>query len=147
MHDSEQNPLRSISILYRKSHIWLNSGCAEYRLTAPQTSVILLLCDFGAMTQEELTRCLSLDKSVIAKTVTKMEERGLLSRTTNARDKRTYDIRPTKQAWEVYPLIKAQVHSCFVHMTRQMTEQEREEFQRLLLLAAQASIGQEEGKA
>ena len=64
MHDSTQNPLRSISILYRKSHIWLNSGCAAYHLTAPQASVILILCDFGSMTQEELTRCLSLDKSV-----------------------------------------------------------------------------------
>lgn len=109
MYDSAENPLNSISILYRKSHIWLNNSCAGHQLTAAQASVILILCDFGAMTQDEMTKCLSLDKSVIAKTVTKLEEQGFLIRETHAKDKRTYDIRPTRKALDVYPFIKDQV--------------------------------------
>ena len=66
-------------------------------------------------------------------------------RATNARDKRTYDISPTEKAWEVYPLIKEQIEGCFQHMTTRMTQEEREEFKRLLLLAAEASIAQEDG--
>ena len=134
------SPFKSISILYRKSHIWLNNGCAQYHLTAAQAVVILIVCDFNVLTQDEITKRLSLDKSVIAKTVTKLEETGFLVRATNARDKRTYDIRPTEKAWNVYPFVKEQAEESFRHMTQQMTDAEREEFKRLLLLAADASL-------
>jgi DNA-binding MarR family transcriptional regulator len=138
------SPFKSISILYRKSHIWLNNGCGKYGLTAAQAVVILIVCDFKQLTQDEITKRLSLDKSVIAKTVTKLEETGFVVRTTNARDKRTYDIAPTEKAWEVYPFIQEQIDACFQRMTQQMTEGEREAFQRVLLLAAEAAIAQED---
>ena len=134
------SPFKSISILYRKSHIWLNDGCAQYALTSAQATVILIVCDFEVLTQDAITKRLGLDKSVIAKTVTKLEELGFTVRTTNAKDKRTYDIRPTEKAWEVYPFVKEQMDVCFQRMTQQMTDTERAEFKRLLLLAAEASI-------
>lgn len=144
MANIADSPFKSISILYRKSHIWLNNGCAQYHLTAAQAVVILIVCDYEVLTQDEITKRLSLDKSVIAKTVTKLEEAGFLIRTNNAMDKRTYDIRPTEKAWKVYPAVKEQVDESFRHMTQQMTDGEREEFKRLLLLAADASLAMEE---
>lgn len=134
------SPFKSISILYRKSHIWLNDGCEQYALTAAQAVVILIVCDFEVLTQDGITKRLGLDKSVIAKTVTKLEEIGYMIRTTNSKDKRTYDIRPTEKAWEVYPFVKEQMNVCFQRMTQQMTDAERIEFKRLLLLAAETSI-------
>lgn len=134
------SPFKSISILYRKSHIWLNNGCAQYSLTAAQAVVILIVCDFKSLTQDEITKRLSLDKSVIAKTVTKLEERGFIIRSTNAKDKRTYDISPTQKAWEVYPFVKEQIDESFQRMTQQMTDKEREEFKRLLLLASESTL-------
>lgn len=138
------SPFKSISILYRKSHIWLNNDCAQYDLTAAQAVVILIVCDFEGLTQDEITKRLGLDKSVIAKTVTKLEETGFLIRTTNIKDKRTYDIRPTEKAWNVYSFVKEQIDLCFQRMTQQMTDHERTEFKRLLLLAAQATIAQDD---
>ncbi|EDN01052.1 transcriptional regulator, MarR family [Pseudoflavonifractor capillosus ATCC 29799] len=138
------SPFKSISILYRKSHIWLNNGCARYGLTAAQAVVILIVCDFKALTQDNITKRLSLDKSVIAKTVTKLEELGFIVRTTNARDKRTYDICPTEKAWAVYPAIRDQIDASFTRMTQQMTAEEQAEFKRLLLLAAEAAIALED---
>lgn len=138
------SPFKSISILYRKSHIWLNNGCAQHDLTAAQAVVILIVCDFDGLTQDEITKRLGLDKSVIAKTVTKLEETGFLIRTTNAKDKRTYDIRPTDKAWEVYLHVKEQVDICFQRMTQRMTDAQRREFQQLLLLAAETTIAQED---
>lgn len=140
MLDIMDSPFKSISILYRKSHIWLNDGCAQYDLTAAQAVVILIVCDFVVLTQDDITKRLGLDKSVIAKTVTKLEEIEFLVRTTNAKDKRTYDIRPTEKAWKVYPFVKEQIDVCFQRMTQQMTDTERAEFKRLLLLAAEAAI-------
>ena len=138
------SPFKSISILYRKSHIWLNNGCARYGPTAAQAVVILIVCDFKALTQDDITKRLSLDKSVIAKTVTKLEELGFIVRTTNARDKRTYDICPTEKAWAVYPAIRDQIDASFTRMTQQMTAEEQAEFKRLLLLAAEAAIALED---
>lgn len=138
------SPFKSISILYRKSHIWLNNGCAQYSLTAAQAVVILIVCDFKSLTQDEITKRLSLDKSVIAKTVTKLEERGFIVRSTNVKDKRTYDISPTQKAWEVYPFVKEQIDESFQRMTQQMTDKEREEFKRLLLLAAESTLSLED---
>lgn len=139
-----ESPFKSISILYRKSHIWLNNGCAQYDLTAAQAVIILIVCDFEVLTQDEVTKRLGLDKSVIAKTVTKLEELGFMVRSTNAKDKRTYDIRPTQKAWEVYPAVKEQIDICFQRMTQKMTDDERAEFKRLLLIAAETTIEQED---
>ena len=126
---STESPFKSISILYRKSHIWLNNGCAGCDLTAAQALVILIVCDFKALTQDEIT---------------KLEIAGFVRRTTNAKDKRTYDILPTQKAWEVYPRIKEEIDQCFLRMTQSMSESERTEFARLLKIAAEASIALEE---
>ena len=144
MLDPMDTPFKSISILYRKSHIWLNNGCAGYDLTAAQAVVILIVCDFSVLTQDDITKRLSLDKSVIAKTVAKLVKTGFLVRTTNAKDKRTFDIRPTQKALDVYPFIKKEIENCFQRMTQQMTETERDEFRRLLLLAAENTLLQED---
>lgn len=138
------SPFKTISILYRKSHIWLNNGCAQYSLSAAQAVVILIVCDYEVLTQDEITKRLALDKSVIAKTVTKLEERGFLIRTTNAKDKRTYDIRPTELARQVYPAVKEQIDDCFQRMTQKMTAAEKKEFRRLLLLAAETTLSLED---
>lgn len=139
-----ESPFKSISILYRKSHIWLNNCCLQHNLTAAQAVVILIVCDFEMLTQDEVTKRLALDKSVIAKTVNKLEELGFLIRTTNARDKRTFDIQPTEKSWQVYPFIKEEIEGTFQRMTQRMTEKERKEFKRLLAMAAEASMDLED---
>lgn len=142
MTSTMDDPFKSISVLYRKSHIWLNVACAYLGLTAAQAVVILIVCDFGMLTQDEVTKRLGLDKSVVAKTLAKLEETGFMERSINARDKRTYDIRPTERALRVYPRVKEYVDECFRRMTSAMSEAERAEFSRLLMLAADTTIEQ-----
>lgn len=139
-----EEPFKAISILYRKSHIWLSEGCEQYDLTAAQAVVILIVCDHGELTQDEVTKRLSLDKSVIAKTVTKLCELGFLVRGTNPKDKRTFDIRPTEKARAAYPHVQEQIENCFGRMTGRMSDSERDEFRRLLLLAAETTLAQDE---
>ena len=140
MANMMDSPFKAVSILYRKSHIWLHDGCAQYDLTAPQAVVILIVCDFTQLTQDDITKRLGLDKSVIAKTVTKLVELGFLIRTPHPADRRTYTIQPAEKAWAVYPAVREQVDICFRRMTQRMTDAERAEFRRLLLLAAETTI-------
>ena len=123
---------------------WLNGGCAPYGLTAAQAVVILIACDFGVLTQDEMTKRLSLDKSVIAKTVSKLTESGFLTRRPDENDRRTFTVRPTPKATEVYPQLCRQIDDCFLRMTRSLTEDERRQFARLLALAAESAAAAEE---
>ncbi len=133
---ADENPFKDISILYRKSHIWLNNDCTICGLTAAQALVILVLCDFGSLTQDEMTKVLSLDKSVVAKTVSKLDETGFLTRRKNTGDKRTYDLFPTEKAKSVHKILKEKLENVYVRMTQKMTDGERKEFKRLLALAS-----------
>lgn len=143
MPDAVDSPFKSISILYRKSHVWLSADCASRSLTAAQALVILIVCDHETLTQGEIVKRLGLDKSVVAKTVAKLEETGFMVRETNARDRRTYVIRPTDRALEAYPFVREQVDACFLRMTSGMTDEERQEFSRLLSLAAETTLAGE----
>lgn len=144
MNNITDSPFKSISILYRKTHIWLNNSCSKYGLTAPQAVIILIVCDFNGLTQDEITKRLGLDKSVIAKTVTKLIKSGFMIRQTNAKDKRTYDILPTEEAWKVYPFVKEQIDNCFLKLTKHMDDSQRKEFKHLLQLASEAVLSEEE---
>ena len=124
-----EEPFKAISILYRKSHIWLSEGCEQYDLTAAQAVVILIVCDHGELTQDE---------------VTKLAELGFIERSTNPKDKRTFDIRPTEKARAAYPHVQEQIENCFGRMTGRMSDSERDEFRRLLLLAAETTLAQDE---
>lgn len=134
------SPFKSISVLYRKSHVWLSNYCAGRSFTAAQAVVILIVCDHGTLTQDEIVKRLGLDKSVVAKTVARLEETGFMVREPNARDRRTYVISPTDLAWEAYPFVREQVDACFQRMTSAMTDGERAEFERLLRLAAETTL-------
>lgn len=135
-----ESPFKAVSILYRKSHIWLNNSCAKYGLTAAQAVVILIVCDFEMLTQDEITKRLGLDKSVVAKTVTKLAERGYLIRTTNPKDKRTYDITATEKASEIYEFLKEQLEDAFSKMTSDMTQEEKNQFKSLLMKATETTL-------
>ncbi|WP_075877961.1 MarR family winged helix-turn-helix transcriptional regulator [Merdibacter massiliensis] len=144
MQKKKNGAFKAISIIYRKTHMWMNGVCAGHDLTSPQAMVLLIVCDHEMLTQDEITKRLNLDKSVIAKTVTKLVHRNFLKRTTNKKDKRTYDISPTEKAWEVYPFLKQQMEHCFDQMTQKMTKEQKEQFLLLLEIAAQAALDMEE---
>ena len=71
-------------------------------------------------------------------------ELGFIERSTNPKDKRTFDIRPTEKARAAYPHVQEQIENCFGRMTGRMSDSERDEFRRLLLLAAETTLAQDE---
>ena len=62
----------------------------------------------------------------------------------NPKDKRTYNILPTEKPWQVYPFIQQQIEDGLAQMTQRMSEAEKQEFIRLLMLAAETTLAQEE---
>lgn len=102
----------------------------------------LFLSTFGYFILQQETQIKA--AAAMAKTVTKLIETGFVVRKTNKKDKRTYDVSPTDKSWGVYSFIKEQIDECFSKMTYKMTDDEREEFRRLLVIAAETTIGIDE---
>lgn len=71
------SPFKSISILYRKSHIWLNNCCLQHDLTAAQAVVILIICDFKQLTQDEITKRLAFGQKCYRKNSHKVGRAGI----------------------------------------------------------------------
>ena len=60
---------RFISILYRKNQIFLSSVLKPLDISTSEYSILLILYDDDALTQDDLTSRLFLDKSAVARAI------------------------------------------------------------------------------
>ena len=59
------------------------------------------------MSQEEIARCICLNKSTVARTLSYLEEHGFVTREADKEDKRILRVYPTDKMTEAYPALKA----------------------------------------
>lgn len=124
------------SIIYRKTQIWKTEQLSLIGITAAQIPIIIVVCKRSIISQNELGETLAMDKSTIAKIVTKLEKNGYLIRTTNKKDKRAFDLMPTKKSKEVYPKLIKLANVWNEYLTDGMSKEEIDILERLLLKAS-----------
>ena len=127
----------SISILYRRTTIWEESYACDIGLSAAQIPVISAICRYNGISQSELCNCLNMDKGTIAKTISNLEKNEFVIRQKNPKDQRAYFIIPTQKALDVYPIIVKKGSDWFQILTKDMTDDERFQFEYLLAKAAE----------
>ena len=76
--------------------------------------------------------CLLYTSSVVAKAIAKLIAAGYITREQNAKDKRAFNLFPTKKAWDVYPTLIQQGDLCMELLTDGLTMEERAELSLLL---------------
>ena len=99
--------------------------------------LLMIICDRGELTQSELGHLSSTEKSVVAKGVAQLVQGGYVMRTVRKTDRRSYLLRPTEKALAVYPQLISSGERWIEEITSGMTTEERETFERLLLLASE----------
>ena len=115
----------------------------EYRqrfgLSVPEWRVMAVLGDAGPLTQRDLTRLTLMDKVAVNRACKVLEERGLVSRSPNARDGRSHHLELTAQGRamfdEIMPLALDMEKRLFACLSRGETE------------ALKASLGKLLGRA
>lgn len=125
------------STIYRKTQIWKAEQSTDLGLSAAQIPAVIIVCREDGISQNELGEMLLLDKSTVAKIVGKLVENGYFIRTSNTKDKRAFDLIPTKKATDIYPSLLELGVIWDDYLTNGMTEDEIIIFERLLLKAAQ----------
>lgn len=128
----QQELLKCISILQRKTQIFLNSFTDQMGITGSQAPFLICVCEGEGMTQNHLCNVLDMSRGTVAKMLAKLEEEGYVERRGNPDDARVVNVYPTERARALYSLLCRNGKACVERMTAGMSEVERMAFYELM---------------
>ena len=99
--------MSDISIIVRKMRLIAEARLDKYGIGFPEQLVIMYLSAHGASNQAAITDTLEIDKGSIAKTVGKLEAKGLVSRAENPQNRREKNVVLTDAADEILDAMHA----------------------------------------
>ena len=124
--------IAALLMIYRKINAWRSEHAAPLGLSSSQVTIIIETCKNSGISQTELVKRLSHEKSVVAKAIAKLIAAGYITREQNPKDKRAFNLFPTEKAQEVYPTLVEQGDQCMERLTAGLTPEEKEELGVLL---------------
>ena len=104
-------------MIYRKINARRSEHAAPLGLSSSQVTIIIETCKNSGISQTELVKRLSHEKSVVAKAIAKLIAAGYITREQNPKDKRAFNLFPTEKAQEVYPTLVEQGDQCMERLT------------------------------
>lgn len=78
--DPQPNLLKLISLVHRKTQMYLNGRVEPLGLTSGQVPFLLIACETGGAAQNQFCALLDMDKSTVAKTLSRLEAQGYVRR-------------------------------------------------------------------
>ena len=124
--------IAALLMIYRKINAWRSEHAAPLGLSSSQVTIIIETCKNSGISQTELVKRLSHEKSVVAKAIAKLIAAGYITREQNPKDKRAFNLFPTEKAQEVYPMLVGQGDQGMERLTAGLTPEEKEELGVLL---------------
>ena len=121
--------IAALLMIYRKINAWRSEHAAPLGLSSSQVTIIIETCKNSGISQTELVKRLSHEKSVVAKAIAKLIAAGYITREQNPKDKRAFNLFPTEK---VYPTLVGQGDQCMERLTAGLTPEEKEELGVLL---------------
>ena len=128
----EPSTLRWITLLSRKTLVYLSSALAPYGLTAAEEPLYMSLYYVEGITQEELTALVYADKASTARRVKSLEEKGLLRRERDPADRRRNRLYLTEEAKARFAGVHRELLDLDQRLVGTLTPQERETLERAL---------------
>lgn len=115
---------RVLTRLARKCQIAVGNALQQYNLTAAEEPFLMAILNNEGFSQEALTAYVGVDKAATARAVRSLEDKGLLTRVQDPRDKRQNRVYPTKKAKEVGPLVKKELSRINLALTQGLSREE-----------------------
>lgn len=129
--------MRQISITYRCAMRFRENALSDTGLAGCQTPYLTALYRQPGLSQEELARQLSVNKSSVTRQLAVLEEKGYIRRVPSDTDKRILLVYPTEKALEVKERLYRCYHDWSSYLTHDFTEEEQELLSRLMLRIAE----------
>lgn len=144
-NDLDPSPLRDTELvqeiqfltarLAAKGNSYANKLLEEVELNVRQFSVLALAASALKPTQREMSAFVALDPSQIVALVDTLEDRGLVTRETDRRDRRSKNIVATAEGQKLYSQARKITLSAEDHVLSNLTEDERDQLRELLTKA------------
>ena len=99
--------MRKINIISRSECVYRTDRFNNNELSGCHHTYILAICSNPGMTQDELARHISVNKSNVARNLNYLEETGYVRRESCATDRRITNVYPTQKMLDIFPEIKA----------------------------------------
>ena len=114
---------RLISILHRQSQIFFNLVLKDFNITSAEYSFLLYLFRNDGITQDDLSKYLYIDKSLTARSVKSLEQKGYVIRKKDTKDKRCNRVYLTKKATDDCEAIRERVNRWSALLSEGMEEE------------------------
>jgi len=115
-----------LSIILRRGQMYLDREMEPFKVRSAHIPILRLLGIKDGINQESIRNFLHLDKGTIAKTIKPLISKGYISRKTDPKDKRAYQIFLTQKGREIMPDVKNAVTRWTDALTTDFTEEEKE---------------------
>jgi len=129
-----------LSIILRRGQMYLDRKLEPFDVRAGQIPILRLLGIKDGINQESIRKFLHLDKGTIAKTIKPLISKGYITRKTDPKDKRAYQIFLTRKGREIMPDVKNAVTRWTDALTADFTEEEIETAYALLSRMSENAI-------
>ncbi|MBQ7875574.1 MAG: MarR family transcriptional regulator [Oscillospiraceae bacterium] len=98
--------MKSMNIISRCQAIY-RAQRLDSDLCACHHSLVLAICRAPGRSQDELAKDICLNKSTVTRALAQLEERGYVTRTPDASDKRRTLVEPTGKMLDILPEVRA----------------------------------------
>lgn len=136
--DMHENLCSKLNYLARLLLSKVNEKTSHYGVTQGQLPVLCCLNDKEGQTQSELCKNIQVEQPTMANTLRRMERDGLICRSPSEHDGRQSQIFLSGEIRPVLEVLQAKRDEVISWMVRDMTEEERNTFERLVDMAVKA---------
>ena len=124
--------IRDITELTRCGSQYRLDQLSPMGLKACHASYLTEICDCPGISQDGLAKRICINKSNVARQAAVLEEEGFITRTPSPADKRVMELYPTQKALDLLPQIQSILVCWEECITRDLTEEEKEQISVLL---------------
>ena len=125
--------LKWLSVADRFYKIYLDKQLGPFGINSSQHMFLTKICASPGISQDSLIDMFYVHPSNIVRTVAALEKQGMITRSPNDQDKRTWKLYPTDRALSVIEEIQAACERTEALLLKDMSEEEKKLFADLLM--------------
>ena len=127
--------LKWLSVADRFYKIYLDKQLAPFGINSSQHMFLIKICDSPGILQDSLMDIFYVHPSNIVRTIAALEKQGMITRSSNDKDKRTWKLYPTDRALSVLQEIRMICEETEALLLHGLSEEEKNLFTDLLMRA------------
>lgn len=132
--------MNNFSIIVRYSKVFAERKLQEYELGLPEQIIIMYLSSIDKVNQDTIAKHFMIDKGAIAKTLNKLENKGLIYRSENKDNKREKLISISEKGKTILEYMGKILEEWNQHLTEDLNEEDIQNMQRISKIMAANAI-------